>query len=135
MVDCTVGGLTNEGARRAVIAHFKDSYNLDHEVIWPDEETPALKGREESFILLSMLNVKKEQAGMGSRDYIIDKFLDVTLWKLEYTGIKEVSIFEDFVDSIGLDTVSGVVYGVPKPLAPKDYKGWSVNTILLPFKF
>ena len=135
MDDCAVGGITNEEARKAVLLYFQTEYSLTHEVIWPDEKPPALVGREEPFILLDIKDIKKEQAGMGTRDYITDKFLDVTLWQLEYTGVKEVNIFADFVDSIGLDTVGGVVYGVPKVLAPADYKGWSVNTILLPFKF
>jgi hypothetical protein len=135
MTDCVVGGLTNEEARQAVITYFLANYSLAHEVIWPNEEPPALEGRTESFILLDIGEVKKEQAGMGTRDYIIDKFLDITLWKMEYTGIKEVSLFADFVDGLGLDTVGGVVYGVPNTLDPKAYMGWSVNTILLPFKF
>jgi hypothetical protein len=135
MDDCIVGGLTEEEARKATIAYFEDNYTLPHDVIYPNQEPPALEGRDEPFIVLSLIGVDKEQAGMGSRDYIIGKFLDISLWIREYTGIKEVTIFADFVNGLGLDTVGGIVYGVPEELPPKDHKGWSLNTRLLPLKF
>ena len=134
-MSCEIGGITNEEARQAVIAHFTVHYNLAHDVIYPNQEPPALEGREAPFILLDFDNVKKEQFGMGSSDYITDKFLDLSFWIREYTGIKEVSNFEDFVDSIGVVTEENVVYGVPVVVPDKSYKGWLVNTILLPFKY
>ena len=132
---CEIGGITNEEARQAVIAYFDSTYNLAHDVIYPNQEPPALEGRENPFILLDFDNVKKEQLGMGSSDYITDKFLDISLWIREYEGIKEVTNFEDFVDSIGVVTEENVVYGVPVVVTSKDFKGWIVNTILLPFKY
>jgi len=132
---CEVGGLTNNEAREAVIRYFDDYYNLPYDVIYPNQEPPALEGRDSPFIILTIDDVKKEQTGMGERSYITDKFLDITLWIREYTGIKEISNFKDFVDSLGLLTEAQVVYGVPMVVSPKDYKGWIVNTILLPFKF
>ncbi len=135
MADCLAGGVTVEEARQAVVAYFRDNYSLSHEVIYPREKEPDLESRDDSFILLDIDGVKKEQSGMGLREFITDKFLDVSLWTKEYSGMKETSEFEDFVDTLAINTVGGVVYGVPVALSEKDFKGWVVNTILLPFKF
>ncbi len=130
-----IGGITVEEARQRVVLYFSSNYTLSHDVIYPREVEPDLEGRDSSFILLDIDGVKKEQAGMGLREFITDKFLDISLWTKEYTGMKETSEFEDFVDTIAVSTVNNIVYGVPNSLSEKNYKGWVVNTILLPFKF
>lgn len=133
--DCIVGGLTNEEARQVVVAYFRDNYTLPHEVIYPREKEPGLEDRDEAFIILNILGIDKEQAGMGMREFITDKFLDISLWTKADAGMKETSVFEDFVDSIAINISEGVAFGTPKPLSEKDFKGWVVNTLLLPFKF
>ena len=132
---CEVGGLTIEQARQNLIRYFVDSYTLPHDVIYPQEKEPDLESRSTPFILLNIIAVSKEQAGMGLRDLITDKYLDIALWKKEFTGIKDVAEFEDFVDSLSLTVVEGIVYKEPKSPTEKTYKGWVVNSILLPFKF
>lgn len=135
MADCLAGGLTVEEARVAVVTYFSTNYSLPYDVIYPREKEPDLESRDDSFILLDINGVSKEQAGMGLRELITDKFLDISLWTKEYSGMKETSEFEDFVDSLSLTTIDGVVYKTPEGLSEKEYKGWVVNTILLPFKF
>lgn len=135
MSDCLIGGITNEEARQVVVAYFKDSYYLPHDVIYPREKEPGLEDRDDAFILLNIIGIEKEQAGMGMREFITDKFLDISLWTKKDEGMKETSVFEDFVDSIAIAIVGGVVFGAPKPLPEKDFKGWAVNTLLLPFTF
>jgi hypothetical protein len=134
-MSCLIGGLTVEEARQEVVAYFESNYTLAHDVIYPREKEPDLESRENSFILLDITGIGKEQAGMGLREFITDKFLDISLWTREYSGMKETSEFEDFVDTLAINTVNGVLYGSPRPLSDKDFKGWTVNTILLPFKF
>lgn len=133
--ECVIGGLTNEEARQVVVKYFEDNYTLPHDVIYPREKEPDLESRDEPFILLDIVGVDKRQAGMGMREFITDKFLDISLWTKKDEGMKETSVFEDFVDSIAINITGGVAFGSPKPLAEKDFKGWIVNTILLPFKF
>lgn len=134
-MDCLAGGITVEKARQNVISYFKANYTLPYDVIYPREKEPDLESREETFVLLDITGISKEQAGMGLREFITEKFLNVALWIKENSGMKETSEFEDFVDSIAISIVDGVVYGTPKALSEKEFKGWTINTILLPFKF
>jgi len=134
-MSCLAGGVTVEEARQNVVSYFKDNYTLPYDVIYPREREPDLESREESFILLDITSVNKKQSGLGLREFITDKFFGIALWTKENSGMKETSEFEDFVDSLAVTTVAGVVYGTPVALSDKEFNGWVVNTILLPFKF
>jgi hypothetical protein len=140
--DCTLLGLsTNEAARVAIMTYFKAAYDAAHadikaiEVIYPNMEPPALETRAAPFIMLSIEPLSQEQEYMGSDTYITTKLLDITLWVRQYSGTKLANGFLDFTNSLGLSSVGGVVYGVPKPLAQKQYKGWELNPVLLSFIF
>jgi hypothetical protein len=133
--DCEVGGISVEEARQAVVGYFQTNYSLSYDVFYPGESEPDLESRDNAFILLGIDGMSKEQAGMGMREFITDKFLDISFWIRDGAGMKEISVFEDFVDGLAIQTSGGVVYGTPVPLSEKDFKGWVVNTILLPFKF
>lgn len=135
MTDCLIGGLTNEQARQAVIAYFSTNYTLGYEVMWPGQKPPSIENRTDPFILLSFVDINREQEYIGSSNFIIDKALIIELWRLEYSGSKAVSLFQDFVDSLSLAIVNGVVYREPRYLAPKNFKGWELSSAILPFGF
>lgn len=133
--------MDNEAARLAVITYFEAAHAAHAsvntiEVVYPNQKPPDIEFRESPFILLDILLVSKEQFEMGSRDFNTTKMLDISLWSREYTGIKLVDGYLNFVDSIGVVTVEGVVYGTPVPVSEKDrYKGWKITSVALPFKF
>lgn len=138
MTDCLIGGLTNEEARQELVAYFTTSYTasgLTHEVIYPNQKPPSIEDRNTPFILLTLIEINREQEYIGSSEYIIDKFLSIELWVREFTGYKTISIFTDFIDSLGLKIVNGIVYKTPKYMAPKNFKGWELTPVALPFKF
>lgn len=135
MTDCLIGGLTNEQARQAVITYFNTHYSLGYDVVWPGQKPPSIENRTDPFILLSFVDIYREQEYIGSSDYIVDKALIIELWKLEFTGSKSVALFQDFVDSLGLKIENGVVYRTPKYSAPKNFKGWELSSAILPFGF
>ncbi len=135
MADCLIGGLTNEEARKALISYFQSAYNLAWYVVYPNKEPPALEDRKNPFILLSIVEIKREQEYIGSSEYIISKFLSIEFWTREYSGMKNTSLFTDFVDSLGLKTVAGIAYKTPDYMTPKIFKGWEITPAALPFEF
>ena len=141
MSDCSsIGTLTNVEARETMTARIKaallDSSGFSTiEVIWPNQKPPGLEGREDPFLLLTVVDVDREHMEMGFQGYISTKFLDISLWIREYTGIKLVDEFKDFVDPLGLTVTSGIDYGPVNPMKSLKHEGWEVHPMALPFRF
>jgi hypothetical protein len=131
---CLIGGLTNEQARQAVITYFQTNYSLGYEVIWPGQKPPSIEDRTTPFILLSFVDISREQEYIGSSEFVIDKALIIELWQPEFSGSKNIAVFQDFVDSLAVKIENGVVYRTPK-YSSNMFKGWELSSAILPFGF
>lgn len=138
MADCLIGGLNNIESYESVITYFKDSatsYPITWDIIWPNQEPPNLENRDDPFIMLTIVENNREQEYIGSREYIIDKHLRIEFWYRKFSGQRNVMLFNDFVDSLGINIVDGVAYGTPKIMTQNEYKGWETTPAAIPFKF
>jgi hypothetical protein len=141
MADCLLTGISEDQARINLLTYIRDSFVAAPvgvsgiELIYPNAKPPDTESRTTPFIMLSIRPVHSEQSGMGESTFVTTKTLDISLWIREYTGIKIVGLFVDFVKSLGLKTVDSISYGVPHQVVQKPYKGWEVNPVFLPIRF
>ena len=140
MSDCaSIGELTNIQAKEIIIARVKDALLASQfssiDVCWPNERPPGLQSQEDPWILITEVDVSRRRMELGGQGYIATKFLDISLWIKEYTGIKLVDEFKDFIDSLGLTVSNGIDYGPVNPMKSLKHKGWDVHPMALPFRF